>query len=281
MAFATRAKATYQRDGVIVLRRFMSRKTVGEVIVGLSHLLDNQLRRVGRKPAAADAGDALSRRLVALFRADRSLYFDTMRLAQHLPALQAFAGGERICRLAQGLGLKFPVVSTRQVLNLAGEAIRIPDGYDRSPAHQDWRYNQGSLDALTVWVALTDVGASDFPLEVVPGSHRAGLMEDGPHPFGSAVTSRVAGQHEFVPMTLRAGDALAFSAFLLHRTGEGRGRRVRIAASFRLNNADEADYIARGYFNPYAYKVDLSLRSQPSADLLRLHFPRPLRRGSA
>ena len=51
----------------------------------------------------------------------------------------------------------------------------------------------------------------------------------------------------------------AFSGFLVHRTGTKGGDLVRVALSYRFNNAAEASYVRRLYPNPYTYRGDMSL----------------------
>ena len=267
-------RAAYRRDGYLVLRGFVGAAVAADVVNGLSRILGHQLVSVGWGVAINGGTDELTRRLIGLFRADRERYFDALRLAQHLPQLQVLGGGPGLCDLGRALGISFPVVSTRQTLHIMSSGIKVQDGYDRTPAHQDWRSNQGSLDSLTVWAAMRDIGPRDFPLEIIPGSHLSGCLPDAPHRFGHQVDPAKVESSRFVPIPLAAGDAIAFSAFLVHRTSPAGGKDARVAASFRLNNADDPSYIARGYRNPYSYKLDLNLRDAPSAEEVRAVFAR-------
>ena len=113
---------------------------------------------------------------------------------------------------------------------------------------------QGSLDSVVVWIPLTAIGKSLGALEIVPGSQRRGLLtskvEDG---FGLVDAFR---DDEFVPVETEVGDALFFSSFLVHRSGNNVTSSIRWSCHFRYNNLDEETFIRRGYPHPYIYKPD-------------------------
>lgn len=140
------------------------------------------------------------------------------------------------------LGIETPVIVEQPVLHVMSPSLRIPDGYYGTAAHQDWPSTQGSLDCVTVWIALTDAGVGNFPLEVIPGSHKRGLL-DGK--MNGSVLEVEADDKEFIPVECKAGDVIFLSGFLVHRTGAGTG--FRVAVSQRFDNSAEASFIERGY----------------------------------
>jgi ectoine hydroxylase-related dioxygenase (phytanoyl-CoA dioxygenase family) len=118
------------------------------------------------------------------------------------------------------------------------------------------------------------VAAGQNTLEVIPGSHRQGLLPAVPHPFGTEIEPERIDEAAFVPVAASPGDVVLFSMFLVHRTGAGTGDAVRWAASFRYNNLDEASFVDRDYPNPYIYKPrdDVLFDDFPSASDLHLVF---------
>jgi len=138
------------------------------------------------------------------------------------------------------------------VLLLMAEDLKIPGGYFGLGAHQDFPSVQGSLDGLVVWIPLTDVDRDAFPLEVVPGSHRRGLITEVEQTLnGWQIPASAFAEEDFVPVQVKAGDVVFMSYFTAHRSGL-RGDRLRIALSTRYDNADEASFVARTY--PTAYQ---------------------------
>lgn len=160
-----------------------------------------------------------------------------------------------------------PVMVSHPSCHVMSPDLRIPGGYYGTEAHQDWASTQGSLDSITVWVALTDVSAQNFPLEVILGSHKQGLREGK---LNGSVLEIECDDSEFIPIECNAGDAIILSGFLIHRTGRGTGFRVSI--SQRFDNAAEPTFIERGY--PCAQKrvVDRDIKWKPTVDQVRSIF---------
>lgn len=165
------------------------------------------------------------------------------------------------------LGIERPVIISQPVLHVMSPKLRIPDGYYGTAAHQDWPSSQGSLDSMAVWIALTDAGTGNFPLEVIPGSHKLGLL-DGK--MNGSVLEVECDEKEFTPIDCKAGDVVFLSGFTVHRTGAGSG--FRVAVSQRFDNADEPTFIERGY--PCAQKrvVDRSISWKPTVEQVKKIF---------
>jgi hypothetical protein len=165
------------------------------------------------------------------------------------------------------LGIEIGNIIEQPVLHVMSQNLRIPNGYYGTEAHQDWSSTQGSLDCITVWVAMTDCAIGNFPLEVIPGSHKQGLR-DGK--VNGSVLEIESDDKDFVPLECKAGDVIFMSGFLIHRTGKGDG--FRFAISQRFDNAAEPTFIERGY--PCAQKrvVDRDIKWKPTVDQIRAVF---------
>ncbi|MGE4219475.1 MAG: phytanoyl-CoA dioxygenase family protein [Alphaproteobacteria bacterium] len=254
-------RAALRRDGYVVLRGQIDRAALDALRSGFRYVFRRQFAYAG----IAEAG-TFDASLAALFKADMPRYLAAAKLTQYLPALHALGAAPGILALLRDLGLGSPVISTRPVVHIVSEALKVPGGYHRTPPHQDWRSVQGSLDALVLWLPLSETGPEQAPLEVVPGSHRRGLLATEPDPFGTRVATGLVAEEDFVPLTAGPGDIVAFSMFTVHRTGLRQGPGVRWAVSFRYNNLDEPGFVARGYPNPYIYKPRETLLSPQAPD---------------
>lgn len=118
--------------------------------------------------------------------------------------------------------------------------------------HQDYRYVQGALDTLTVWIPLHPVRADESCLRVVPGSHRTGLwpITDAvggtlPHPVGIT-----ADDSRWQPLPVNAGDVVIFHSLTLHSTVPPAGTLARLSLDVRYQRADEPMAIT-GMLAPY------------------------------
>lgn len=97
---------------------------------------------------------------------------------------------------------------------------KLPDADPRTatfPWHQDNGYgHKTSPQHVTVWCALDDVDERNGCVWVLPGSHRQGLLPH--HATGTSWHLAVTVDGEGLPVRLRAGEAVAFSGFTLHRS---------------------------------------------------------------
>ena len=260
----TARRRALNEDGVVILRNFFDGTEPGDLVDAFREVFRRQMR-LHDVPAADKTGSAFDRALAGLFQKSMPSYLAAAKLTQYLPALHRLGVSEPLLTALSGLGLRQPVISTRPVVHIVSEALKVPGGYHRTPPHQDWRSVQGSLDAVVAWLPLVSAAADNAPLEVIPGSHRNGLLPSEPHAFGNCVQAAAIKGETFQAIEAEPGDLVIFSMFLVHRTGAVQGDGVRWAVSFRYNNLDEPSFAARDFPNPYVYK--------PRDDLLVDGFP--------
>ena len=108
-----------------------------------------------------------------------------------------------------------------------------------------------------------DIGETLGPVEVVPGSHKQGLLTtEVVHGFGKVDRYD---DGSFRLTEARQGDAIFFSAFMVHRSGTNSTESIRWSCHFRYNNLRERTFIDRGYPHPYIYR--------PQEELITPEFP--------
>jgi ectoine hydroxylase-related dioxygenase (phytanoyl-CoA dioxygenase family) len=252
-------KAAYRKDGFVVLEGLVAEAALDACEAEFRAIFEAAAARFGIGPAAGPRPVDLTPVMTALFRADMAAYLAAAKLAQHAVALHRLGTDPALMAALRDLGLELPVISTRPVMFLMADALKVPGGYHKTPPHQDWRSIQGSLDSVVVWIPFTDVGPGHYPLEVAPSSHRRGLLPSVEDAFGHRLADGIVDAAEFRPLSVARGDAVVFSTLLVHRTGESGGPEARFAASFRYNNALEPSFVARSYPNPYVYRPDMTL----------------------
>lgn len=111
--------------------------------------------------------------------------------------------------------------------------------------HQDWYYWRGAADRprlVTAWVAFDDVDVDNGAMQVIPGSHRWGLV-DGSDFFGTdldAQLRRLAGDRDVtpVPLRLRAGQVSFHDVLTLHGSGPNTSDRLRRSLAVHLMDGD-------------------------------------------
>lgn len=265
----------FKAEGYLVCKRALDPAPLAALVAEMDELFVIQLRRLGLPAEPGGTREAFHANAQTLLRADIPTYISTARLTQMLPSAHRLMISEPIMAIARGLGIETPVISTRVSNHIMSDALKIPGGYHKSPPHQDWRSIQGSLDSLVFWVPLTPVGLRSHPLEVAPRSHLWGLLPTETHIMTPAVSDPRVPDDAYVSLPMQVGDVVAFSTFLVHRTGEEGDGEVRIAFSGRFNNASEPTYAGHGYPTPYkySYQTDLIHPGFPTAADLRSVFP--------
>lgn len=234
------------QNGFVVVKGLLPDSTVSNTIESIFRTVADQLNHLGISPPT-DLHSALR----ALHGASIDRYKRTLASLWRKADIAAAMKHENIMAFLSGsLGWKDMFLPGGDVVLLMADDLKIPDGYFGLRAHQDYPSVQGSLDGLVVWTPITDAGSDNFPLEVVPGSHRLGLVTDVEETRnGWQIPDGKLGG--FQPIEAKAGDVVFMSYFTVHRSGiEGNG--LRIALSTRFDNASEPTYVERAY--PTAYQ---------------------------
>jgi hypothetical protein len=264
----------FRRNGFAVAKGGIAHADLDAVRDDICGVFARRARVIGVDAPDNSDHQGLSQLLLALFSRDPASYAAAARQTQYLASVHRLGLAPAILKMLNEVGVSVPSQSTRPVIHFMADGLRFENGYHKTPAHQDWRSVQGSLDGVTLWLPLYDVGLDDYPLEVVVGSHRRGLLPSVDDAFGHRIADEAMPENEFRPVPLRRGDVVLFSGFLIHRTGTQGGDRVRIALSYRFNNAADPSYVARNYPMPYSYRADMRLLQEnfPTAVDVRGYF---------
>jgi phytanoyl-CoA hydroxylase len=266
---------SFLSEGYVVARNIVDKAALTSINEEIVELFCIQLRRLGLPIERGNSREAFQQNALRLLQADVSTYIATARLTQMLPSVHRLLICDPILDLARELGLAFPVISTRASIHIMSDVLKIPNGYHKSPPHQDWRSMQGSLDSIVLWLPTTPVSAKSHPLEVMPKSHLFGLLDTVDHIMTPTVSDRRVAESQYVAVAMEPGDVIAFSSFLVHRTSEEGDGLTRIALSGRFNNALEQTYVAHGFPTPYkySYQTDLIVKDFPTTSDLAKIFP--------
>lgn len=137
------------------------------------------------------------------------------------------------------------------------------------PWHQDWRSGQGSLNSVTIWMPLHDVGKKDGAIELIPGSHLWGLLpiEELQNPRRFSIVDPRIGNAAKICAELNAGECILFSQMLVHRSGVNENVLPRLTVQLRYSDRSEQNFIANEYRFPVG--SELVWPSAPSADAMK------------
>lgn len=265
----------FKRDGFVVVRGLFGATWRERVLAEIVRTFRLRADALGLDLPKVTDQASFSDLLAGLFRKDIPTYIATAKLTQHLVSVHQMGISPELMGVVEALGFGLPAISTRPVIHYVADRLKIPGGYHKTQPHQDWRSVQGSVDGITVWTPIFDVGLRDYPLEVAPASHLRGLMDCEFGANGFVVDESHWAESDFRPLEMQAGDAVIFSGFLLHRTGELGGEDVRVALSFRFNNVAEPHFVQRNFPNTYIYRTEPAIVTPgfPSKTVLAEVFP--------
>ncbi len=126
------------------------------------------------------------------------------------------------------------------ILYMPFSAVKSARGGGEFHFHQDNNYTQfeNGLHGINIWFALVDMTPENGCLCIEPGTHTDGTIAsknagDGDH------HRRVA--HDptyYLPVRMRAGDAVAFSRLTIHGSGANSTTEPRIAYAVQFHHGD-------------------------------------------
>ena len=203
----------YERDGVVVIRQFLTGDEVSAVRAELDRYIRDDL---ASKPA-----DAATR------EADGQTVRNLWRLEKHNAMLRAFGEREDIRALVAPLVRGKPVLMGIETFN---KPARIGSGV---PYHQDNAYFcQTPPDVLTVWIAINEVTRANGPIFFVKGSQNLGVLPTKPsgvrgNSIGMAEASQVPLNEQFCGL-LAPGDATIHHCNTIHHSAPNTTEYSRI-----------------------------------------------------
>jgi phytanoyl-CoA hydroxylase len=226
-------KATYDRDGFIVIRRFLPESELSK----LRDELDRYIRDV--VPTLPSS---------AAFYQDRSRP-ETLKQMQHMegdPYFRDYTRQARWCELAE-------VLVGESASCQAPEWFNKPPGTAHpTPPHQDnFYFSLRPPNVVTLWLALDEVDEENGCLRYVRGSHRAGVRPHAPSQvigFSQGISDYgESDQSEEVAVHLQPGDMVAHHGDTIHRAEANRSsdrQRRAFAMVFKGKSCrrDEAAY---------------------------------------
>jgi phytanoyl-CoA hydroxylase len=182
------------------------------------------------------------------YGSERDRWRECARRMWDLLGVYSLAAGAAVDAALRKLGLGEPMISTRP------EVRTDMPGDERymQPWHQDWRYGQGSVNAVTIWTPLRDVGVENGTIDVMPRTHLLGYLEteELSNPRRFSIVDPQIEEFEYEPAEMRFGEAIVFSQLLVHRSGFNRSGRARVTVQTRFSDAAEPDFVRHGFPTP-------------------------------
>ena len=254
-------RSNYINNGYIHLKDFFDKNLIEEVKTDSQFVFYNQFKRCNLTEKKIDEieEDEFNELLFTFFETDLASYINCGKQIQHLISLHKLSLNDKVQKTLKNLGLQFPNISTRPVTFFNHKKLSKAKFYHTVDPHQDWRSMQGSLNSIVIWVPLMDINKDLGSLKILPKSHKNGLKSGHFNQGFGFVELSEEEKKQLLTVEVKAGDALFFSSFLIHQSGENITNSPRWSSHFRFNDLSEITFVNRGYPHPYIYKPDGNL----------------------
>lgn len=267
----------FRQEGFLLLRNFLDKSVIENIYREAREIFATQIKHVTRRTVDIDNRDEFENAMFEFFEKDFNAFRNTGLTVQHSLSLHQLGVSEKIINLLKEIGIEQPVVGARPAMQFNSRFLS-KDGskHWKLDAHQDWRTGQGSLDSTVIWFPLVDAGADLGALQVIPQSHKIGLLASSTSGYQGGITDQLNNE-DFVQTEFQVGDLLIFSAFLVHQSGNNITKNIRWSVQLRYNNLAEPTFIERGYPMAYIYKPETELVTPnfPTVEQLETVFASP------
>jgi len=244
----------YKNDGFCILKGVLPLKDSQQLLIDIHSIVRFQLGRFIKAPFKSELGDekTLALEMEQLLNFDVDSYLAFARHSAKLVNLNRYLNNDAIIKMLKSLNFELPTIVTGPVMHINSDRLVIPNGYAGFDTHQDWPSIQGSLDCVVIWAPLVQVSDSNFPLQVIPGSHKKGLYKGTINDNVLKIDKTLYDSNKYISIKVDVGDVVVMSSWTLHQTGLKNSSGFRLACSTRYDNSAEQTFINRGY--PCAYQ---------------------------
>jgi len=204
-----------------------------------------------------------------LYKSNKTKWVVSYDVVRYLPQVYQIAFSEDVLNEVKQFGIKRPIFSGFKI------PLRIDMPFDEQfdfPWHQDYIYNLGSENSITVWIPLQNTQRENGAIEVIEGNYLSyprekrllkstdGLVEADTI---NDLMSEPSSEHKIVPVDL--GEIFIFSQFLVHRSGKNTSKFPRMSLQVRFSDLSDRFFKDKKY---YFSKTDMVPRYSDAIDHL-------------
>lgn len=197
--------------------------------------------------------------IIKLYRSkSRPLWVAAYDQLRYIPEIGTLLNHPEIMVMVKSAGIRLPVWLLAPMLR-----VDMPnDDKFNFPIHQDFSYNYGSYNCITLWMPLQDVDETSGALWVIPESHKLGFLPTENDLLKDYSPSK---HGEFVQVPMSFGKILVFSQHLIHKSGSNYAKTVRFSLQIRYSDLKSEEYMKRKYY--------VHRRSRSLPNKIDLKFP--------
>jgi phytanoyl-CoA hydroxylase len=208
-------RQAFAKEGFFILRQVFSPEQIAVMREGLEAIVRGEAAKTGRRfQPDTDSGNYGDLEKIEVgYRGPNIVYRKISDLEYDSIFLRCLQSPKikKICQELMG-----DTVSLLRVTMMSKQA----KGGTPLPWHQDVAQNWPTdvQPQLAIWFPLDSATEASGSLQVIPGSHAHGMIDQG-HMLAADMETRYAPANKIVTAELEPGDCLFFHAALLHRSG--------------------------------------------------------------
>ena len=210
----------YKENGYLIIEDFLKRPEIDALLQGLDRLVEEKARTL-----SADKGDFNLEKTSGGFDGDvvgPGILRKIQSIVDYSPEFAALCEGDKLLDTVEDLiGPNIYYHSSKLMFKPAKHG-------GIKPWHQDYAYWASTKpEQVTCWLALDDATPENGCMQLVPGSHKGGLVKHGQNELQIDIRNVPADKIKVAPM--KAGSALFFHVLTLHHSGPNRSDKSRRA----------------------------------------------------
>jgi len=250
----------FKKNGYLIKSGLIDKTVISKIKDDIYYVFNNVIHK-DDESQPKEKPITIDRLVEKVYLNDYEAFLGSIRVCQNLISLIELSVDKKICSVLKNIGLNKPVQSTPPMLMINSSRLSKKNSHYKAPPHQDWRSIQGSMDSIVVWIPLVEVSVELGSLKVVPSSHLGGLKRTVKDEWFRKL-EYPPDDDKFIDVEMNEGDALFFSTFLIHKSGDISSDSIRWSAQFRYNNLEDDSFIKNRYPNPYQIKINEQIINQ-------------------
>ena len=257
----------FQENGYLLLEDVLDENDLAPVIDEYTDIIDKRAEKLHKegKTTSTYAEKPFTERLLYLvaetqqvtadldiMRARGEATYNFLKNPKILDLAESLVGSEIVCNPIQHIRAILPIEKTQQL---------------PIPWHQDAGVCWPDTDPyfmLTIWIPIVDATEENGCLQVLPGSHKFGLLTHGWNEAGLAVPN----EHQPSNLTpkvlpIRAGGVILFHNYTLHSAKPNKSDTVRWSLDLRYHDVYQPtgrpyypSFVVRSRLRPEACQTD-------------------------
>lgn len=242
----------YNKFGFLIVRNLFEKRQIDKIVNQAKDIYKIQMKKLNIITSCDIDNNTFEEKIKILFENNFNTFLNCGKQCQHIIDLWKLSLDDKILNIIKMLGIQCPIISTRPVLFSNSKHISKSDINHTVPPHQDWASMQGSVNSIVCWVPLIDINQDLGSVALIPETHKLGLLTSEKKDSFGLVND--FNNDDFKSTDVKQGDAIFFSSFLVHSSGNNITNNIRWSTHFRYNDLNDKSFINNGYPHAYTYK---------------------------